>query len=66
MTWTYEITAKVRFPGLPEVEYIETHASETYITPQQAAGRFLAGLTSRLGNLNPRFTRIRLIEPRSD
>jgi hypothetical protein len=66
MACTYEITVKARFPGLPEVEYIEVRASDTYITPQQAAGRFLASFTARFGNLNPRFTRLRLIEPRTD
>jgi hypothetical protein len=66
MTCTYEITVKARFSGLPEVEYIESRVSETYITPQQAAGKFLASFTSRFGNLNPKFTRIRSIEPRAD
>lgn len=64
MAWTYEITVRARFPGMSEVEYVELLASETYITPQQAAGKFLGSFTSRFGNLNPKFLRIRLLEAR--
>ncbi|MFY9716515.1 MAG: hypothetical protein WAK40_01065 [Thermoplasmata archaeon] len=64
--WTYEITVKARFPGLPELEYVESRTFNDFVTPAQAAGKFLTGFSSRFGNLNPKFTRIRLIEPRTD
>jgi hypothetical protein len=63
MAWSYEITVRTRFPGMPEVEYIETLAFDEFVTPEQAAGKFLIGFRNRFGNLNPRFTRIRLLEP---
>ncbi|HTP53358.1 MAG TPA: hypothetical protein VML94_00100 [Thermoplasmata archaeon] len=62
MAWTYEITVRARFPGLPELEYIESQTHESFVTPSQAAGQFLTGFTSRFGSLNPKFVRIRLVE----